>query len=307
MACSECNKTYQAYLCDIPSAWREQIAELMCKVVGDVEEITCEEVQECETLTTLSPFTLDGDTLSITYVDERGVSITRTIELTGLGDVGNFIEDQFVSAQSAEFWIDGRSSVGNVSVTSATLPSNGLYLPGTNTLGMTAGGALITKLQLTNGLMTHSGNIFLDAVISAAPGISFFLNNFTDNDYFVQRTGTAITLHGAGLANVSGGSDTIFSVNQNANRGFEWETGGNNLMQLFTDGTLLLMNTNVQQTPDTGAILKLVSTTRALVFPNMTTAQKMAISPPSPGAVVFDTDLQKLCVYTTIWETITSS
>jgi hypothetical protein len=38
----------------------------------------------------------------------------------------------------------------------------------------------------------------------------------------------------------------------------------------------------------------------------MTTAQKNAIVTPVAGLMVFDTTLMKLCVFTTVWETITS-
>jgi hypothetical protein len=38
----------------------------------------------------------------------------------------------------------------------------------------------------------------------------------------------------------------------------------------------------------------------------MTTAQKNAIVTPAAGLVVYDTNLAKLCVYTTAWETVTS-
>jgi len=39
----------------------------------------------------------------------------------------------------------------------------------------------------------------------------------------------------------------------------------------------------------------------------MTTAQKNAISAPPAGLMVYDTNLAKLCVYTSAWETITSA
>lgn len=54
-------------------------------------------------------------------------------------------------------------------------------------------------------------------------------------------------------------------------------------------------------------ILEIVSTTQGVLFPRMTTAQKNAIAAPTGGLVVFDTDLDKLCVYgAAAWETITS-
>ena len=59
----------------------------------------------------------------------------------------------------------------------------------------------------------------------------------------------------------------------------------------------------------TSALLDLTSTSLGFLPPRMTTAQKGAIATPANGLVVFDTDLQKLCVYTSTgpgWETITS-
>ena len=61
-----------------------------------------------------------------------------------------------------------------------------------------------------------------------------------------------------------------------------------------------------------GALVKFTTSSSQNVFPfiapNVTTAQKNAITGASEGLVVFDTDLQKLCVYTsTGWQTISSS
>jgi hypothetical protein len=60
-------------------------------------------------------------------------------------------------------------------------------------------------------------------------------------------------------------------------------------------------------TINASAILQITSTTKGVLFPRMTTAQKTAISTPPSGLVVYDTDLGKLCVRGAInWETITS-
>ena len=58
--------------------------------------------------------------------------------------------------------------------------------------------------------------------------------------------------------------------------------------------------------PNANAILDAVSTTKAFMPPRMTSVQKSAIPSPTAGMVVYDTTLNKLCVYTTAWETITS-
>lgn len=54
------------------------------------------------------------------------------------------------------------------------------------------------------------------------------------------------------------------------------------------------------------AQLEVISATKGLLFPRMTTTQKNTISSPTGGLVIYDTDLNKLCLYTTNWETITS-
>jgi len=59
-------------------------------------------------------------------------------------------------------------------------------------------------------------------------------------------------------------------------------------------------------TPVASAKLELVSTTKGFLPPRMTTAQKNAIVSPAAGLMVYDTDLNKLAVFTTAWETITS-
>jgi hypothetical protein len=56
----------------------------------------------------------------------------------------------------------------------------------------------------------------------------------------------------------------------------------------------------------TTAILQVNSTTKGFLPPRMTTTQKNAIASPASGLIVYDTTLNKLCVYTTTWETITS-
>ena len=83
--------------------------------------------------------------------------------------------------------------------------------------------------------------------------------------------------------------------------------------------TVVIGNTNITKTalrgavgigtesPNANAALDVTSTTKAFMPPRVTTAQKAAIASPTAGMVVFDTDLAKLCVYTTAWEAITSA
>jgi len=60
-------------------------------------------------------------------------------------------------------------------------------------------------------------------------------------------------------------------------------------------------------TPVASAKFEIVSTTQGFLPPRMTTAQKNAIAAPATGLFIYDTTLNKLCVFTGVnWETVTS-
>jgi len=60
--------------------------------------------------------------------------------------------------------------------------------------------------------------------------------------------------------------------------------------------------------PDVSAQLEVNSTTLGFLPPRMSTVQKNAIITPGPGLLVYDVNLNKLCVFTgSVWETITSA
>lgn len=67
-------------------------------------------------------------------------------------------------------------------------------------------------------------------------------------------------------------------------------------------------NIGIGAAAGTNCILDMTSTTKAMRFPRMTTTQKGAIDTPSAGMTVYDSTLNKLCVYTgAAWETVTSA
>jgi len=69
-----------------------------------------------------------------------------------------------------------------------------------------------------------------------------------------------------------------------------------------TSGNVLVGGTTLT----TSAILDLQSTTRAFIPPRMTTTQRDAIASPSAGMMIYNTSTNKLNVFTTVWETVTS-
>jgi len=58
--------------------------------------------------------------------------------------------------------------------------------------------------------------------------------------------------------------------------------------------------------PDACALFEVKSTTKGLLMPRMTTTQRNAIASPVAGLMVYNTTTNKLNVYTTTWEEITS-
>lgn len=59
---------------------------------------------------------------------------------------------------------------------------------------------------------------------------------------------------------------------------------------------------------NTSAALQIDSTTRGFLPPRVTTVEKNAIGTPGTGLVVYDTTLNKLCVYTgAAWQTVSSA
>jgi hypothetical protein len=74
----------------------------------------------------------------------------------------------------------------------------------------------------------------------------------------------------------------------------------------FLESPVFTGSVSVGGAAGASAVLQADSTTKGFLPPRMTTAQKNAITSPTAGLMVYDTTLNKLCVYTTAWETITS-
>jgi hypothetical protein len=74
-------------------------------------------------------------------------------------------------------------------------------------------------------------------------------------------------------------------------------------LQMFTSKSVSINSAGVEYA---SAQLAIDSTNKGFLPPRMTTALKNLIATPSAGLLIYDTSLNKLCVFTTAWETITS-
>jgi hypothetical protein len=85
ITCNNCEELMQKYLCDLPSAWSKQMAKVICKFINPTVPLDCNSVKNCETLTSLSAFTVDGSEVCITYTDENGTAVTRCFDMNDVG------------------------------------------------------------------------------------------------------------------------------------------------------------------------------------------------------------------------------
>jgi len=100
------------------------------------------------------------------------------------------------------------------------------------------------------------------------------------------------------------GSGSKFLLDLGTNSGIDGSGTHTSKFNVLNDGSTGI-NTS---TPNISSVLDIVSTTKGVLLPRMTTAEKNAISSPVEGLSVYDLTLHKLCVFTgSVWETITSS
>ena len=113
-----------------------------------------------------------------------------------------------------------------------------------------------------------------------------------------------------GVIDIAGTTSAIYAKSYNSqstNVIAYKDYNGNQCMTLTMTGSgagALVVNS---ATNNASAVLQADSTIKGFLPPRMTTAQKNAIGTPAAGLMVYDTDLNKLCVRTAAaWETITS-
>lgn len=82
ITCQNCEQLVREYLCNIPYQWRNQIAKAICVMLNEQQTLDCKQVKECETLTTLSSFSVEDTEICITYTGENGIAVTRCFDWT---------------------------------------------------------------------------------------------------------------------------------------------------------------------------------------------------------------------------------
>jgi hypothetical protein len=197
------------------------------------------------------------------------------------------------------------------------------YLAGTTTPAVT--------YTSSSGVTAHTNPIVLNAAgrvpdsgeiwITDSVAYKFILKDQNDvliatYDNIVGINANFVNFTGEEETQVATQAQTIFTLTT-----LNYQPATNNLL-VFVNGSKQVVVTNYVETSSTvvtfvdglnvGDVVNFCTATPINTFtfvaPNATTTQKNAITGAAIGQVLFDTTLQKLCVYTaTGWQTVTSA
>ncbi|MEJ2671231.1 MAG: hypothetical protein P8168_03305 [Deltaproteobacteria bacterium] len=242
----------------------------------------------------------------------------------GLGNVTDDAQVKLSGAYSDPSWLTGLNASKLLAGTGAvTLEAGGtnqnivlspsgtgyVVLNGNVGIGNSTPGV---KLEVTGSGDAPSFMVNAPDVANA-PAFSLYLplsTNMTSGKAF------QIKVNGESFGRVLFYSDGKFALGPgNTNRDTVLSRYSANTFRISSDGANgaanLIVNGKIgigTTSPNAAALLHLASTTKGFLPPVMTVAQKTAISSPPEGLVVYDSDLQKLCVFTgSAWETLTSA
>jgi len=116
--------------------------------------------------------------------------------------------------------------------------------------------------------------------------------------------GDSFVIQGRTAANASTGNEYIVTRGASGPTSHQWNIGGATKMAIDSDGDVVVGGSSALAS----AAFQITSTTKGFLPPRVTTTQKNAIASPASGLVVYDSTLNKLCVYTgSAWETVTSA
>ena len=179
------------------------------------------------------------------------------------------------------------------------------------------------RFLITNALDTNKFSIIrsTDALTDPALGDAGVVTSGTA-DFTITDTGNVGigTTSPASKLSVSGDIDVVTTSNFMYTNNIGVVSSAANLTIDASTASTIFKNSSAERmridvsgnvgigtaAPNANAILDVASTTKAFMPPRMTTTQKNAIASPTAGMMVYDSTLNKLSLYTTAWETVTS-
>ena len=251
------------------------------------------------TTTSIGNLTLTNVTISSGSVTITDTTVSGNVTLSGGTANGvAYLNGSKVLTTGSALTFDGTnflttgSATGTAFIPSgSTVPTNGMYLPTTNSVAWSTNTTERMRLDA-------SGNV---GIGTSSPNQKLTVNGGVN----IIGAATLSAAQGAGLMSFE---SPIMRCYVGDGTGYSWAFSKRaasvttDLMTLTDAGNL-----GLGVTPNASAIFDAQSTTKGVRMPNMTTTQKNAIASPAAGLMVFDTTLAKLCVYSgSAWQTITS-
>jgi hypothetical protein len=225
----------------------------------------------------------------------RGASATLMATFDASGNFG--INTQTIGSRVQ---VNGNAAIGYSTSTAA--PTNGLAVAGqstfANSVSITCTGSQVpitlTAASAANNtvILKHAGNYnAIQINNNAGTPVEVGVIGWGNSGAFTELQNSFYFL--ANTSNVPTASTRFVRYN-----GTSFFVDG-----MFNSSGNFLIGTT---TNVASAKMQISSTTQGFLPPRMTTTQKNAITTPAAGLIVYDTTLNKLCVFTTAWETITS-
>jgi hypothetical protein len=222
----------------------------------------------------------------------RHIWVTNSVERMHLFGDGNLLLQNGGTFNNAGFRLDvnGTARVGTGSPTSFYL--RGMTISGTT--GDVALGVFNSSTTGTAGFTIGESNTNLAAFYKWG---SAYTGNFAGSSIPIANASQFGTGTTNNLPLIFNGTPIIFYAG----------TTSTNVALRQSASTFKIGNvSNAHTNGNASAALEVVSFTQGFLPPRMSTFDKTSITSPTAGLIVFDTTLNKLCVYTTAWETITS-
>lgn len=235
-----------------------------------------------------------GTTPSNVGVMGGNTAVGLTLTAFGSNNIQFYTTNSFVP----RFRINNDGNIG----AGTTSPTAKMHIQGSGSTSATTSllvqnSAAATALEVKDNLKVGMGAAFADG--SSGFGVTVASITASYPCFLMNQTAGATSKIGFNMDTAK----LYFSEETNGSTLF-----GHRIMADTRNGGFVVKNdtaAGATASLNASAVLQADSTTRGFLPPRMTTTQKNAITGVA-GLMVYDTTLNKLCVYTTAWETITS-
>ena len=165
---TNCREKISAILCSLPCEQKAAVTFAICTALKNFT-VDCDDIKECETLTSLSEFTVTDDQVCITYIDEKGEESVRCFTIPP-SEGGDFVltADNGLTASTDTNVQLGGDLIQNTIVTSNgfDLTLSGLKLYDNGTAQLTSyGSGTITGTPAFLAAFDSAGNIIETSTI----------------------------------------------------------------------------------------------------------------------------------------------